>query len=366
MESKATNTTFYVDVATKQTTTPVKGALKPVEATVGTAATQKKPAQNQKVSYALPASDLPSTNRGPPQPPPRQAPAAPPKQPVAPANLLPFKALPKLLAKRSYTKCHLIRRMMLLRLSAKILLRNLNFLNNEKFKQFTAYFVSEFQPTVVQARKLLAREVAPVLREVDLGQNSLSLDPASLLADPKRQAALVVVSASQKHLTAMTEAIRRLFCVQPGATIQQHSSIRLLGTPRSPANYATSACFLPSGFLTPYELCRVPLNTQASTGKVDPDVTRLLICCHFFLRLLIREVLLKPESLPGPATSEKSRKYSRVTSNFRYLACYVYHLLIREAEEEVMRSPDESRVLQKNLYRVPRPSPNPIVVGSPS
>ena len=234
MESKATNTTFYVDVDTKKTTTPVKGALKPKEVTVGAAAVQKKPVQSQAVSYALPNTDLPSTNRGLPQQPaaPKQPSPAPAKQQAAaPAPVAALKALPKLVAKRTYAKCHLIRRMMLLRLSSKILLQNLNLLNNEKFKQFSMYFSSQIPPTLAQARQLLVREVMPVLREVDLGQNSLSLDPASLLADPKRQAALVVALGHQKHLAALTEAVRKVFYVPQGAPISQQSSIRLLGTP---------------------------------------------------------------------------------------------------------------------------------------
>ena len=121
--------------------------------------------------------------------------------------------------------------MMLLRLSSKILLRNLNYLNNEKFKQYSAYFSSEIPSTVAQARQLLVKEVMPVLREVDLGQNSLSLDPGSVLADPRRQAALMVVSVSQKHLSALSEAVQRAFYPQPNAPVQPHSSIRLLGTP---------------------------------------------------------------------------------------------------------------------------------------
>ena len=60
--------------------------------------------------------------------------------------------------------------------------------------------------------------------------------------------------------------------------------------------------------MTPYEICRVYLNTQASTGKIDPYVSKFLICCYFFLRLLIKEVLLKVEAVLGPSTSEKSKK----------------------------------------------------------
>jgi hypothetical protein len=63
--------------------------------------------------------------------------------------------------------------------------------------------------------------------------------------------------------------------------------------------------------LTIYEICRVYLNTQASTGKLDPYTSKLLICCYFFLRLLIKEVLLKVETVLGNSTTEKSKKFAR-------------------------------------------------------
>ena len=116
--------------------------------------------------------------------------------------------------------------------------------------------------------------------------------------------------------------------------------------------------------MTSYEICRIYLNTQASTGKIDTSVTKFLICGYFFLRLLVKEVLLKVETVLGPSTTEKSRKYAQLTSNFRYLACYMYHTMIKEAEEGVLRAPDGSQVLPKNQYRMPRPSAEPIVAST--
>lgn len=65
--------------------------------------------------------------------------------------------------------------------------------------------------------------------------------------------------------------------------------------------------FLPSNFLTVFEISRIELNTQASTGDIDEVHSKFLMMMFYIVRILIKEILFNIERIL-PKSTEQSRK----------------------------------------------------------
>ena len=103
--------------------------------------------------------------------------------------------------KRVYNKTYLLRRMMLVRLSSKLLLRNLIYLNDVKHKQYMSYFDRDLPSIWKRSMQLMKTAVFNIMTEIDSKQDTLNIDLASLSSPSSQQ--IIIVDASYQRITSI-------------------------------------------------------------------------------------------------------------------------------------------------------------------
>ena len=74
------------------------------------------------------------------------------------------------------------------------------------------------------------------------------------------------------------------------------------------ATYTMDHSIIPDKYLTVFEICRIKFNTQGSTGILPKETSNMLIFMFFMFRILIYEILLKPDVILEKKVSEKTKQ----------------------------------------------------------
>lgn len=182
----------------------------------------------------------------------------------------------------TYEKCKKIRRLMMIRFFSRNLLDRLYTGIELKFSQYRTTLQRLRNPALEITTNKLRTLLTPLIKDLD-GQKPSPVGlflPASMGTSQEAQTKVI------ETLIALVKAVHSEYQYTQRTVLDDPETIKFIGY------YSWLNCFLPDGFLFEYELSRLRLNTQGSTGDITASQTKFLATCFFMLHVVIPEILL--------------------------------------------------------------------------